>query len=134
MTKSYRPLQATLEGTAVPKMLRGEDWEAGRGVDVHLTLAAVLDFETGARRWPRLHNKEDVGKVVVLAEGLLEDRHGTEGACWSQGNQYGFPTGEQRDVCADTVSRYAHLFPTGLTGLTVGPTRQGGAGRGRVPV
>ena len=48
VTKSYRSPQAPLEGTAVPQMLRGEDWEAGRGVDVHLALAAVLGFEAGA--------------------------------------------------------------------------------------
>jgi hypothetical protein len=33
-------------------------------------LAAVLDFEAGARRWPRLHDEENTGKVVALAEGL----------------------------------------------------------------
>ena len=86
VTKSYRSLQATLEGTAVPQMLWGEDWEAGRGVDVHLALAALLDFEAGARRWSRLHDEENAGKVVALVEGLSEDRRGTEGRAGARGS------------------------------------------------
>ena len=44
IVKEYRSLAETLETTAVPQMLRGEEWEAGKGIDIHLSIAAVLDF------------------------------------------------------------------------------------------
>ena len=117
VVKSYRSLRDTLDATPVPQMLRGEDWEAGRGVDVHLALAAVLDFREDAGRWPRLHDAEDAAAVVARAEGLSAARRETEGACWSQTIQYGFPTGEPRAVDAATVARYSRLFATELTGF-----------------
>ncbi|EED92895.1 ubiquitin activating enzyme 2, partial [Thalassiosira pseudonana CCMP1335] len=115
--KPYKSLADTLEGTAVPQMLRGEDWELGKGVEVHLSLAAVLEFHDNHGHWPRLHNKDDAEKVVQLANEISDKRKKVEGACWGQSIQYGFPTGEARDLDVKRIARYSRLFVTELTGF-----------------
>lgn len=115
--KPYKSLADTLEGTAVPQMLRGEDWELGKGVEVHLSLAAVLEFHDNHGHWPRLHNKDDAEKFVQLANEISDKRKKVEGACWGQSIQYGFPTGEARDLDVKRIARYSRLFVTELTGF-----------------
>lgn len=115
--KSYKSLEETLTGTTVPQMLRGDDWEAGKGVEVHLSIAAVLDFHEKLGCWPKLHNKEDASKLVEIAKSISESRKGVEGACWSQTIYYGFPSGEARDLDEKRIERYARLFATELTGF-----------------
>jgi hypothetical protein len=117
IAKQYRSLAETLEKTPVPQMLRGEDWELGKGVDVHLSLSAVLNFQEKVGHWPRLHNKDDAGLVVKLAEGISNERKSTEGSCWSQSVQFGFPMGEPRELDEKRIARYSQLFPTELTGF-----------------
>ena len=67
VVKSYKSLEETLVQTPVPQMLRGDDWEAGKGVEVHLSIAAVLDFHEKNGHWPRLHEKNDASQLVELA-------------------------------------------------------------------
>jgi len=117
IVKEYRSLAETLETTAVPQMLRGEEWEAGKGIDIHLSIAAVLDFYDAEGKWPGIHDKADAGKVVELAKGISEARKGTDGSCWAQSVSWGFPSGDDRDMDADSVGRFARLFQTELTGL-----------------
>lgn len=113
----YRSLADTLESTPVPQMLRGEDWELGKGVEVHLSIAAVLDFHESHGFWPRLHNKDDANEVVAAAKKISDKRKDIEGFCWSQSIQYGFPMGEPRDLDEKRIGRYARLFSTELTGF-----------------
>ncbi|KAL3809293.1 hypothetical protein ACHAXA_009417 [Cyclostephanos tholiformis] len=117
ITKHYRSLTETLEKTAVPQMLRGEDWELGKGVDVHLSISAVLNFHEKFGHWPRLHNKDDAGLVVKFAEDISNERKSLEGSCWSQSIQFGFPMGEPRELDEKRIARYSQLFPTELTGF-----------------
>jgi ubiquitin-activating enzyme E1 len=113
----YRSLAETMSNTPVPQMLRGEDWEAGKGVDIHLSLAASLNFHEKLGYWPRLHNHEDADQLVKIAEEISNERKSVEGSCWSQKIQYGFPTGEPRELDKKTIARYSRLFPTELTGF-----------------
>jgi ubiquitin-activating enzyme E1 len=117
IAKQYRSLTETLEKTPVPQMLRGEDWELGKGVDVHLSLSAVLNFQEKVGHWPRLHNKDDAVLVVKLAEEISNERKSIEGSCWSQSIQFGFPMGEPRELDGKRIARYSRLFPTELTGF-----------------
>mmetsp|Transcript_33380 Transcript_33380/g.67356 ORF Transcript_33380/g.67356 Transcript_33380/m.67356 type:complete len:909 (-) Transcript_33380:2508-5234(-) len=117
IVKEYRSLAETLERTAVPQMLRGEEWEAGKGIGVHIGIAAVLDFYDAMGRWPGLHDKTDAAKVVDLAKSISDARKEKEGACWSQSVSFGFPTGDARDLDEESVERFARLFQTELTGL-----------------
>jgi len=117
IAKEYRSLAETLEKTPVPQMLRGEDWELGKGVDIHLSIAAVLNFQEKLGHWPRLHNADDASQLVKLAEEVSNERKSTEGACWAQGIQYGFPMGEPRDLDEKRIGRYARLFSTELSGF-----------------
>lgn len=117
IVKGYHSLAVTLEKTAVPQMLRGEDWELGKGVDVHLSIAAALNFNEKNGHWPRLHNDDDASQLVKLAGEISEQRKEVEGACWSQSIQYGFPMGEPRDLDKKRIARYSRLFATELTGF-----------------
>ena len=115
--KSYKSLEETLVQTSVPQMLRGEDWEAGKGVEVHLSIAATLEFHEKVGYWPRLHNKDDASHLVELAKSISDRRKNVEGACWGQAINYGFPSGEARDLDDKRIERYARLFSTELTGF-----------------
>ena len=117
VVKSYKSLEETLVQTPVPQMLRGDDWEAGKGVEVHLSIAAVLDFHEKNGHWPRLHEKNDASQLVELAKDISDNRKTVEGACWSQAINYGFPSGEARDLDDKRIERYARLFSTELTGF-----------------
>eukprot|EP00985_Skeletonema_marinoi_P035356 scaffold46347_cov153-Skeletonema_marinoi.AAC.1 len=115
--KQYKSLAETLQGTPVPQMLRGEDWELGKGVEVHLSIAAALDFHEKNNRWPQLHNVDDSSQMVEIATSISDSRKDTEGACWAQSIQYGFPMGEPRDVDKKRIARYSRLFAAELTGF-----------------
>ena len=115
--KSYRSFAETLEKTAVPQMLRGEDWEAGKGIAVHLSVAAVLEFHKQEKRWPGIHNEKDASKVWEIAQTISSSRQGKEGTCWAQEVSFGFPTGEPCELDEVRVKRFARLFQTELTGL-----------------
>lgn len=82
IVKQYRSLAETLEKTPVPQMLRGEDWELGYGVDIHLSITAVLDFHASAGHWPRLHDADDAAQVFKLAEKISDAHKEAEGGCW----------------------------------------------------
>ena len=117
IAKQYRSLAETLEKTPVPQMLRGEDWELGKGVDVHLSISAVLNFYDKAGHWPRLHNADDASQLVKLAEEISNERKSVEGSCWGQSIQYGFPMGEDRELDEKRIGRYSRLFATELSGF-----------------
>ena len=91
--------------------------DAGKGIDIHLSIAAVLDFYDAEGKWPGIHDNADAEKVVELAKGISEARKGTDGSCWAQSVSWGFPSGDDRDLDADSVGRFARLFQTELTGL-----------------
>jgi len=115
--KEYRSLAETLESTAIPQMLRGEEWEAGHGIEIHIAIAAVLDFNQAEGRWPGVHNKEDAAVVVEIAKRISEERKDMEGACWAQAVSFAFPSGEARDLDEKRLERFAWLFCTELTGF-----------------
>jgi ubiquitin-activating enzyme E1 len=117
VTKQYSSLADTLQGTPCPQMLRGEDWELGKGVEVHLSIAAALDFHEKNNRWPQLHNAEDASELLDIAKGISDSRKDIDGACWAQSIQYGFPTGEARDLDEKRIARYSRLFSAELTGF-----------------
>lgn len=117
IAKEYRSLLETLECTPVPQMLRGEDWELGKGVEVHLSIAAVLEFHESRGHWPRLHCQDDANQVVQLAKDISDKRKDIDGSCWGQSIQYAFPMGEPRDLDEKRIARYARLFSTELTGF-----------------
>ena len=117
IVKQYRSLRETLQCTPVPQMLRGEDWEGGKGIEVHLSLAAVLDFYDAHGHWPRLHNEEDADKVFELAKSISASNRSVENACWSQKVEFGFPSGGERDLDETRVKRFSRLFETELTGF-----------------
>lgn len=123
--KSYKSLQETLEATPVPQMLRGEEWEAGKGVEIHLSIASVLEFYQSEQRWPGIHNEEDAQKVVDIAKQISEDRqkranddsNSGVGYCYAQKVEWGFPSGEARDLDEGRIRMYSRLFGTELTGF-----------------
>ena len=117
IAKQYRSLSETLEGTPVPQMLRGEDWELGKGVEIHLSLAAALEFNEKFGHWPRLHYQSDANELVQLAKDISDKRKTVEGSCWSQSIQYCFPSGDPRELDEKRIARYSRLFPTELTGF-----------------
>ena len=98
-------------------MLNSEGTERGEGIDVHLSFAAALAFEEQSGHWPRLHHNADAQAVLALAKKISEARKATEGACWAQAINWGFPSGEAREVDATRVLRFAKLFATELTGF-----------------
>ena len=110
-------LADSLERTQNPQMLQQEVGVQGAGIDIHLALAAVLDFhdETGA--WPVIHSAADAVKVVEIAGKLSAGRKDAEGACWAQTFSWGFPMGEPRDLDEVRIGRYARLYSTELTGF-----------------
>jgi len=115
--KSYKSLKETLEQTPVPQMLRGEEWELGHGIEIHLATQAVLDFYKSKNYWPRLHNDDDAKEFTDICVGLSESRQASDGHCWSQKVEWGFPSGESRKLDTKRVGRYARLFQTELTGF-----------------
>lgn len=115
--KEYKSLAETLESNAVPQMLRGEEWEAGHGIEIHLAIAAVLEFQQEQGKWPGIHSKDDAAKVVEIAKRISEERKSKEGTCWAQQVSFGFPSGEARDLDEKRLERFARLFCTELTGL-----------------
>ena len=123
ISKSYKSLQETMECTAVPQMLRGEDWESGKGIETHLSIAAVLDFYDQKKYWPRIHNQDDAKAVVECAKAISEARQkkaaeNSDGVyCYAQNVNWGFPSGEVRDLDEDRIARFARLFQTELTGF-----------------
>ena len=117
VVKEYRSFAETLEKTAVPQMLRGEDWEDGKGVEVHLSIAAALEFHERKGRWPRLHDAGDASDMVGIAGEISKGREGVEGSCRAQTVQYGFPTGDARDLDEGRIVRYSRLFAAELTGF-----------------
>jgi len=117
ITQSYSSLRETLDcATPVPQMLRGEEWEEGKGIEIHLCIAAVLDFQEEEGHWPRIHNDEDAEKVLSICKKISKSRQDTE-ACWSQKVSWGFPSGEPRELDTKRILRYAKLFGTELTGF-----------------
>jgi ubiquitin-activating enzyme E1 len=115
--REYRSLAETLESTDVPQMLRGEEWEDGKGIEIHLGIAAVMDFNQTEGRWPAIHNKDDGLKVAEIAKRISEERKEKEGTCWSQKVSFAFPSGEARDLDEKRIERFSRLFCTELTGL-----------------
>ena len=118
--KQYQSLQQTLEqGTPVPQMLRSEDWEDGKGIDVHLAFSAVLEFYQQEQHWPRIHNKSDADQLVEIAEAISQSRQSKDNGtcCWAQKVSFGFCSGDARPIDQVRVSRYARLFLTELTGF-----------------
>jgi ubiquitin-activating enzyme E1 len=115
--KEYKSLQETLVSTTVPQMLRGEEWEAGKGIEIHLGIAALLEFNQKEGRWPGIHDKDDAAKVVDIAKQISDERKETEGTCWAQAVSFAFPSGEPRDLDEKRLERFARLFRTELTGL-----------------
>jgi len=113
----YRSLAETLEKTPVPQMLRGEDWELGKGIEIHLSISAILNFNDKTGHWPRLHNTDDAKELVILAEELSTERKAIEGSCRGQSIQYGFPTGEDRGLDEKRIARYSRLYSTELSGF-----------------
>ena len=101
----------------MPQMLRGEEWEDGKGIEIHLAIAAVMDFNQTEGRWPGIHSKDDALKVVEIAKRISEERKEKEGACWSQAVSFAFPSGEARDLDEKRIERFSRLFCTELTGL-----------------
>lgn len=117
LVKKYRSLADTLENLPVPQMLKGEEWEAGRGIEIHLSIAAVHEFYRKHQRWPGIHSVEDAKLIAKLAQSLSDNRKNAEGTCWAQSVSFGFPTGEARDLDFKTIERFARLFLTELTGF-----------------
>mmetsp|Transcript_30378 Transcript_30378/g.34627 ORF Transcript_30378/g.34627 Transcript_30378/m.34627 type:complete len:908 (+) Transcript_30378:178-2901(+) len=115
--KSYKSLKETLEQTPVPQMLRGEEWELGHGIEIHLASQAVLDFYKSKNYWPRLHNDDDAKEFTDMCVCLSESRQAFDGHCWSQKVEWGFPSGESRKLDRKRIGRYARLFETELTGF-----------------
>ena len=68
----------------VPVCLNRDVTDNGGGIEIHLSWAAVLDFQEKEGRWPRLHNEEDAEAVLKLAQAISEARKEIEGACWAQ--------------------------------------------------
>ena len=115
--KEYNSLRVTLEqGTAVPQMLRGEDWEGGKGIENHLCVSAVWQFHDEFQRWPAIHSKADAEAFWGIVQKISAARQGSS-ACWAQSVSFGFPTGEPRDLDEKRIKRFARLFGTELTGL-----------------
>ena len=119
---SYKSLKETLECTPVPQMLRGDEWESGKGIEIHLSIAAVLDFYQEEKRWPGIHNKDDARKVFEICQKISDSRQEKnktdEGAlCWAQKVEWAFPSGEARELDQDRISRFSRLFQTELTGF-----------------
>jgi ubiquitin-activating enzyme E1 len=103
-------------------MLYGEGTAKGDGIDLHLAYSAVLRFEAEKKHWPRLHSSEDASAVVALAKQIDEDRQkkaqaGGEGVIWAQALNWGFPSGEARDLDEKRIGRFAKYFEAELTGF-----------------
>jgi len=125
VTKGYKTLSETLESLPLqmgnPKMLFEESTSKGVGIDIHLAYAAVLRFEAEQKHWPRLHSSEDANAVIAIAKAISEERHkkaqSAEGICWAQRIEWGFPSGEPRDLDEQRIGRFAKYFEAELTGF-----------------
>jgi ubiquitin-activating enzyme E1 len=131
--QDYSSLKDTLVGPAapsVPQMLRGDDWEHGVGIDIHLALAAVLEFHAQQGHWPALHSEPDAVTVVEIAQTMSNRRYeqglavvkendtaGTPCPCFAQKVSWGFCTGDSRAVDALRIRQFSRLFATELTGF-----------------
>jgi molybdopterin/thiamine biosynthesis adenylyltransferase len=136
MTVHHRSLQETLAHCPVPQMLRGEDWENGKGIDIHIAIAAALEYyDTASAKasssvpsWPKLHDEQDAQVFLEIAQKISDsrknnispensDNNSTVGPCWSQTVSFGFPSGEPRPLDEIRLKRFAKLFATELTGF-----------------
>ena len=117
--KDYESMQKTLEeSTPVPQMLRGEDWEAGKGVENHLCISGVLEFHRQYGRWPTIHSQNDADNFLEIVKKISQERQEAKSSgCWAQAVSFGFPTGEARDLDESRIRSFAKLFGTELTGL-----------------
>ena len=121
--KSHQSLEQTLLHTAVPQMLRGDDWEAGKGIEIHLCWQAALRYYQQYNRYPRIHHEQDAQDFFAIVETLDQERQAQAKEnpdntyCYAQSVNYGFPSGEARELDKDRVMLFAKLFQTELTGF-----------------
>ena len=68
--KSYKSLNESLETTTNPQLLLQESMLKGDGIDCHLALSAVLDFQQQQGRWPAIRSDADAHAVVDIAQQI----------------------------------------------------------------
>jgi len=121
IVKDYASLEDSLKATqsphgapGIPDMLENEAGQRGDGVDVHLALSAVLDFQEAQKRWP---GPGDAAAVIAGAKAVSARNKEVDGGVWLQKLEYGFPSGEDRELHAERVGQFAEFFGTELTGF-----------------
>jgi len=118
--KEYNDFEKTLVETNNPQMLDQEAWQGGEGCWVHIALATALKFQEEKGQWPGFLSDSDADEFVTMAKALSEERKATEGACWLQKVEWGFPSGEPLEDLAPVeakLRRYSSLFQAELTGF-----------------
>ena len=115
-TRPRRKVQRKVRGGQVAE---AEAWSTGRGIDMHLALAAALEFEAAEGRWPALHSTADTARLLELAEACSAENKASEveGAVWAQKMEWGFPSGDARPVDAGVIGRFGRFYGAELTGF-----------------
>lgn len=126
---NHKSLEESLEATSapnhapgVPQMLKAEDGAAGKGVETHLAYAGLLEFQAAHGRFPHLHSSKDATALVDICTDIAKAREekakaGAEGVVWAQKLEWGFPSGEARELDEKRIARFAKFFPAELTGF-----------------
>jgi hypothetical protein len=92
-------------------MLNKDLMASGQGIDTHIAFATAFAFEEQHGRFPRLLDDEDASAFVEIAKRVAEERKEMPGeVCKPQKFEWGFPSGEPRDLDEKRLRRFARLF------------------------
>lgn len=118
---SFNNFSDCIERTPNPLCLMEERTELGLGIDALLAVEAVFSFHASNGRWPTLGSVDDSKVIAEIAEGISNARASSSNAsdlCYAQKVEYGFPSGERRDVDKPRVQQFARFFEAELVGFS----------------
>ena len=117
---SFSTFADGIEKTPVPLCLMQERTESGLGIDALLAVEAAFQFNASHSRWPALGNHDDAKVIANLADSISKVRASAPNAsdlCYAQKVEYGFPSGEPRDLDSSRVRQFAQFFEAELIGF-----------------
>jgi ubiquitin-activating enzyme E1 len=109
-----------IEKTPNPTCLMQERSDLGLGIDTLLAIEAAFQFNSSFGRWPTLGSLADAKQVLEFAKNISDSRASAPDSgelCYAQKVEYGFCSGEKRDLDEHRITQFAQLFEAELVGF-----------------